>query len=205
MTTDINMDLQIPVHPLPTGCDVAVGAEHYLADIALVALIRGFGPCCAPVDLDTFHTGGRALSETRAVVARSTLRLHRARAAAPGALLIGIGVGAGEAFDAVVLPDAAASALQLRAVLGDACTHSTSNHVKVHLSERERDVLSTYVLGATVYETARHHFISESTVRTHFRRVVTRYGNAGRTVNNKSQLLIELIADGWLDRDNLGR
>lgn len=74
---------------------------------------------------------------------------------------------------------------------------------QVHLSPREREVVVTYTLGATVKETARRHYIADTTVRSHFRRVMARYAEAGRPVNNKSQLLIQLIADGWVDRERL--
>ncbi|MFZ2239416.1 MAG: LuxR C-terminal-related transcriptional regulator [Gordonia amarae] len=205
MTTDINMDLQIPVHPLPTGGKVVVVAEHDLGDAALVALIRGFGHDCAWVDLDADPADAVLLHGTTAVVARSAHGLACARAVAPDALLVGIGVPDGVLLDAVVLPDVAESALRLRAILGENQQNSAVNPDRIHLSDRERDVVSTYVLGSTVYETARRYFISESTVRTHFRRVVTRYTAAGREVNNKSQLLIELIADGWLDHGQFTR
>ncbi|GED95968.1 hypothetical protein nbrc107697_00070 [Gordonia crocea] len=61
----------------------------------------------------------------------------------------------------------------------------------------------TYTLGTTVRDTARQHFITENTVRSHFRRVMRRYRDAGRPVTNKSQLLIQLIADGWVAPDQL--
>lgn len=206
MTADINDALEIAVNPLPSGHEVAVVAEHDLADAAYVALIRGFGHDCASVDLDEYPAGAMLLPGTRAVVARSARGLVRARAAAPDALLVGIGIADGAAgSNALILPDVAESAPRLRAVLDSGRQAPTPKKGRVHLSERELGVLSTYVLGSTVYETARRHYISESTVRTRFRRVVTRYSNAGRAVNNKSQLLIELIADGWLDGDQFNR
>ncbi|WP_241548475.1 LuxR C-terminal-related transcriptional regulator [Gordonia alkanivorans] len=75
----------------------------------------------------------------------------------------------------------------------------------MQLTKRELEVVLTYVLGATVRETATQHFIAESTVRTHLRRVTDRYVAAGRPVSNKAQLLIELISDGWVDRNRLLR
>lgn len=71
----------------------------------------------------------------------------------------------------------------------------------VPLSPREQEVLATYVLGDTVKETAAIHFIAECTVRTHYRRVTRRYEDAGRPVANKSQLLLAMVADGWLRLD----
>lgn len=70
---------------------------------------------------------------------------------------------------------------------------------RIHLSHREREVLGTYTMGATVTETAAIHFIAASTVKAHYRRVVAKYEAAGRIVENKAQLMVELIADGWLD------
>ncbi|MBM7368797.1 helix-turn-helix transcriptional regulator [Gordonia hydrophobica] len=76
----------------------------------------------------------------------------------------------------------------------------------VPLSPREQEVLATYVLGATVAETAEIHFIAECTVRTHYRRVTRRYDDAGRPVTNKAQLLLAMVSDGWLRLDgSLGR
>lgn len=69
----------------------------------------------------------------------------------------------------------------------------------VSLSPREREVLTTYVMGATVEEVARQHFLSTSTVRTHYRRASNRYFSAGRPVTNKSHLLLQMVADGWIE------
>lgn len=73
----------------------------------------------------------------------------------------------------------------------------------MHLSGRELEVVVTYTLGATVRDTATKYFISESTVRSHLRRVMRRYSEADRTVSNKAQLLLELMADGWVERSQL--
>lgn len=203
MTADINGELGIPVHPLPVGTDVAVVAGHGLADAGLSALVESFGLRCAIVDLDD-PGSAPAAPTVRSVIVRSAAAAERAREWAPAALLVGIGVAG--APDMVVLPDTADSARRLRALLGSGLAdRSRPNPDRVHLTLREREVLATYVLGSTVYETAKHHFISESTVRSHFRRVVARYTGEGRPVNNKSQLLLELIADGWLDDERITR
>lgn len=73
---------------------------------------------------------------------------------------------------------------------------------RVSLSRREREVLTTYVLGATVEETAAAHFVANSTVRTHYRRVTARYTKAGYPTSNKAQLLLRMVADGWLRLDD---
>ncbi|GAB04251.1 DNA-binding response regulator [Gordonia amarae] len=203
MTADINGELGIPVHPLPVGTDVAVVAGQGLADAGLVALIESFRLRCAIVDLDDPGIAPAAPT-VKAVIVRSPAATERARKWAPSALLVGIGVTG--APDMVVLPDTADSAPRLRALLDTGlAARVRHNPNRVHLTPREREVLGTYVLGSTVYETAKHHFISESTVRSHFRRVVSRYTNEGRPVNNKSQLLMELIADGWLDDERIAR
>lgn len=72
---------------------------------------------------------------------------------------------------------------------------------RVSMSPREQEVLATYVLGATVAETAAAHFIAECTVRTHYRRVSRRYEERGHAVANKAQLLLAMVADGWLRLD----
>ncbi|BDH55256.1 LuxR C-terminal-related transcriptional regulator [Tsukamurella sp. PLM1] len=73
---------------------------------------------------------------------------------------------------------------------------------RIRMSAREREVLTTYVLGATVTVTAAEHFIGEATVRTHYRRVVERYAAVGRPVGNRVQLLLLMVADGWIDLDD---
>ncbi|GAA4670336.1 LuxR C-terminal-related transcriptional regulator [Gordonia humi] len=72
---------------------------------------------------------------------------------------------------------------------------------RVQMTRREQEVLATYVLGATVRETADLHYIAECTVRTHYRRVSRRYEEIGRPIANKAQLLLAMVADGWLRLD----
>ncbi len=94
------------------------------------------------------------------------------------------------------LADAAGVAERVRALLA---AEMGTREGRVRISRREREVLSTYVLGATVEETADEHFVAASTVRTHYRRATQRYCDAGRPVLNKTQLLLQMIADGWID------
>lgn len=70
---------------------------------------------------------------------------------------------------------------------------------RVHVTPRECEILHTYTLGATLRQTSRLHRIAESTVREHYRRVARRYEDAGRPVGNKAQMLLQLVADGWID------
>lgn len=85
--------------------------------------------------------------------------------------------------------------LALRYAFGDPSV------VPVDMTEREQEVLASYVLGDTVKETAAKYFIAESTVRTHYQRVTQRYEDSGRHVANKAQLLLAMLADGWLRVD----
>ncbi|GAA2368130.1 helix-turn-helix transcriptional regulator [Gordonia cholesterolivorans] len=71
------------------------------------------------------------------------------------------------------------------------------------MSAREREILTTYVMGATVEETATRHFVAASTVRTHYRRVSARYDDAGLPVANKTHLLLRMVADGWIQLDGV--
>lgn len=70
--------------------------------------------------------------------------------------------------------------------------------VPVRLTKRETEVLGTYVLGATLQTTCRTHWVAEGTVREHYRRVSGRYNDSGRQVRNKTQLLLAMVADGWI-------
>ncbi|GAB08563.1 putative two-component system response regulator [Gordonia araii NBRC 100433] len=68
----------------------------------------------------------------------------------------------------------------------------------VHLSHREREVVTEYVLGATITETAQRFTLAEATVKSHKRRVAAKYEAAGRPAQNKAQLLLQMVADGWI-------
>lgn len=138
------------------------------------------------------------------MIVRSPAATERARKWAPSALLVGIGV---TGADMVVLPDTADSAPRLRALLDTGPRRPRTAQPELGASDatRTRGPWGTCVLGSTVYETAKHHFISESTVRSHFRRVVSRYTNEGRPQRQQVQLLMELIADGWLDDERIAR
>ncbi|MGV9713249.1 LuxR C-terminal-related transcriptional regulator [Gordonia sp. NPDC003424] len=197
MTTDINDALHIPVHPLTPGPSVAIVADGDLGDVALKALIDGFGYRAALVDLSS---GQHVPSSVTVVIVRS-IRGLSATAAGPRTL-VGIGVPVGH-LGGIEIPDTPHAAEQLRRTLRTAMARDSRADAPVHLSPREHQVVVTYTLGATVKETARQYFIAETTVRSHFRRVMTRYAEAGRPVNNKSQLLIALIVDGWVDRARL--
>lgn len=75
---------------------------------------------------------------------------------------------------------------------------STAGGRRVPLTPRELEVVSTYVLGATAAQTAARHFVAKTTVKTHVNRVAARYADAGRPTANSTQLLLEMMADGWI-------
>ena len=197
MTADINQTLNIPVTPLPSTVTVAVAAEHDLVDVALVALLERLGYRSAVIDLDA----ARALHPgCLAVVVRTSVRVRQVSSnpLLRKAHVIGIGVDVDRAVGSSIAdsPFAVGRLQQVLRTLG--CTES-SVPGRVHLSRREREVVVTYTLGATVRETAEQHYIAESTVRSHFRRVMRRYNDSGRPVANKSQLLLQLMRDGWVE------
>lgn len=184
---------------LPPGYDVVIIEQHDFADAALVALVDTFGHRVTTADADA----GR-IPACRAVIVRDPGKLVRVRRLAPTASLIGIGIDGSSGNGVTYLPADAGSVDLLRDTLAVVCAAPAPQVARVHLSAREREVMSTYALGATIYQTARRHHISESTVRSHFRRVCARYTLAARPVNNKSQLLIELFADGWIEQPGSG-
>ncbi|WP_341258491.1 LuxR C-terminal-related transcriptional regulator [Gordonia malaquae] len=99
---------------------------------------------------------------------------------------------------ATVVRDAAGAPAAIRSAIADVLGEG---RVRVVITPRELEVMAKYVMGATVKETAAAHFVAECTVRTHYRRVTQRYEAAGRPVANKAQLLLAMVADGWLTVD----
>lgn len=69
---------------------------------------------------------------------------------------------------------------------------------QVELTGREIEVVGHYALGATRAATAAKFFIAGDTVKTHFDRVKGKYALAGRPVSNKAQVLVAMMADGWI-------
>lgn len=183
---------------------VGVVAEHDLADSALVELVRCCGYQAQLIDLEA--TASESAVRPKAVLVRRRTRIaqlaaDRRCAGAAVALVVQAGSPEPSLCSATVIPadDQACASLErfLVAVLG---TPEASGAVPV--SRREREILTSYVLGGTVEEVAVRHFVAPSTVRTHYRRVTSRYTAAGRPVTNKSQLLLQMVADGWI---RLGR
>lgn len=179
---------------------VGIVAEHDLIDSALAEFVRSLGYRAVVVDLDLPQP---AVTEPlRAVVVRTGRRLTQAAldprcAGAAVAVLesadsLRVGRGAG-----IVIPASDRAVGRLAGFLEDVLG-APHRPGAVSLSRREREVLTTYVLGATVEKTAEEHFVATSTVRTHYRRVTARYTRAGRSVTNKAQLLLQMVADGWI-------
>ncbi|OBA33208.1 helix-turn-helix transcriptional regulator [Gordonia sp. 852002-51296_SCH5728562-b] len=200
MTATINDDLLVDAYPLPANPSVAVIAEQKLGDLALVALIERFGYRARIVDLDAMENDP---AHVAAVLVRSEGNLEKVQRgnAFLDARIISLGVRVDDPRGIELLdsPYAAGTLEQtLSSVVGGVRTEG-----RVHLSGRELEVVVTYTLGATVRDTATKYFISESTVRSHLRRVMRRYSEADRTVSNKAQLLLERMADGWVERSQL--
>lgn len=196
MTADVDHQLRVPLHPLPTPATVAVVAERDLMDAALVALVTRLGFHAVLVDLDTGTT-----VPLRPVVAivRSDDKLTRLRRRDDlrQCIVAAIGIDIRDA-PGVEIADSPLAARQLQAILDETARRTPALRSRVNVTERELEILSTYALGATLRVTARTHFVAESTVRAHYRRVTQRYGDAGRPVRNRSQLLLQLMADGWV-------
>ncbi|MFZ2510779.1 MAG: LuxR C-terminal-related transcriptional regulator [Gordonia sp. (in: high G+C Gram-positive bacteria)] len=197
---------------------VGIVAEHDVMDVALVELVRSYGHQAIVID------GNRSVDQAPseplgAVVVRSRRRLLQTSvdgwgANAPVVLVESYSAPPGCPSDPRVITICADAQAGLRleqalsAVLGVPARPSgvggANRRGAVAVSRREREVLTTYALGATVEETAAEHFVATSTVRTHYRRVTARYNGAGRPVTNKAQLLLQLVADGWVRLPEFG-
>lgn len=185
--------------PPPRPAPVAVIAEGDITDAALCSLIERVGipaVAVAPrgVAANATATAAGAPAPTyRAAIVRSPdrLALIDADPTFDGVARIGLGFRVGDPAGCDI-PDGPGAAAHLLGYLHD------STIGRVRLTAREREILVSYVLGATMRETAVAHNIAESTVREHYRRVTQRYEEAGRPVGNKAQLLIHLVADGWV-------
>ncbi|WP_226995699.1 helix-turn-helix transcriptional regulator [Gordonia phthalatica] len=167
---------------------------------ATAAWVRSLGyaaEAVEPYDLRTRRTLPRILL---AHGAESVNAAEPAVLARMGVIVLVDGPHSGPVLGAARLVQNGGNAgTEIRAVLGRML--GTPSIEPVTVSSREQEVLATYVLGDTVRETATHHHIAESTVRTHYRRVARRYEAAGRPIANKAQLLLAMVSDGWLRLD----
>lgn len=69
------------------------------------------------------------------------------------------------------------------------------------LTDREVEVLRTWLRHDSKQAAATELFISESTVSTHIARIRTKYSAVGRTAATKSELFIRAIQDGYVSLD----
>ncbi|MCT1352847.1 helix-turn-helix transcriptional regulator [Gordonia hongkongensis] len=187
--------------PSPERRITAVVAEHDIFDAALAALVESAGYDATVVEPAQLA----ALRNPSAILVRSAAMLGFVRRVASLRTVNVIFVGNGVAgFDHIrVSPRAPAAEDELQRALETAVGPPTPPSAptlanRVRITQRELEILQTYTLGATLRQTSRVHEIAESTVREHYRRVARRYEEAGRPIGNKAQLLVELIADGWV-------
>ncbi len=185
---------------------VAVVTENDIFDSALCALIARFGFSAVAVSPSSAGSTEAVASVPSspsvtygAVVVRTAHAKKRVQSdpAFDDAAVIGLGIAAAN-DRGIDIPNGARATSELAGFLSELAT-GRGSYENVRLTGRERQILTTYALGATMSETAAAHNIAESTVREHYRRVTNRYEDAGRPVGNKAQLLIRLMADGWVN------
>lgn len=199
------LKLTTPIRPgTDTRPVVAVIAEDDVFDAALLALVRGLGFDALLLDLDDEPPAITADQHPVASIVRTLRRIPQLRQRPHTRMSTVIAIGDIDVRDGNLRPDVRlgqrCSGEQLQAVLAPLFPSADAEVVApVHVTPRELEVLTTYISGATMSTTAKHHFIAESTVRAHYRRVSDRYAHAGRRVDNKTQLLLALIADGLVD------
>lgn len=177
--------------------EVIVAGDGTGFDLAASALIERLGFRAEIVAEDRL-----AGHQPRVVVVRDQLALARATRALSGQRIRFVVLMAAErparSAPGVHWLTGSALAGDFRRVL-EAVAPRAEHEGRVHVTFREREVVGAYVLGAKVKEVADRSFIAESTVKAHYRRVAARYNAAQRPVKNKTQLLLEMLADGWID------
>ena len=194
-----------PASPLPGRRQpmVAIIGHRDIYDTALASLTERAGCRFDLVDIN--HPDRAGTDSPDAVIVRSVDGLRLARTLGGSRRLPVALLHAGYRHAAIVgdptitaipecAPDAAGRLGRfLTGLVGEVITRTP-----VHVTERELEILRTYTLGATLRQTSRQHQIAESTVREHYRRVARRYEDAGLPVGNKAQMLLRLMADGWV-------
>ncbi|MGV9671647.1 LuxR C-terminal-related transcriptional regulator [Gordonia sp. NPDC003504] len=179
---------------------VAVAAEGDITDTALCAYVERLGFTAVLVHADAPVTAAPdPAAAIDVVLVRSTQQVDAVRQHSwlLDAALIGIGIRIGDPRG-IDVADTGRSAPLIAGFLADLAENRQPRTGAIRMTERERQILTTYALGATMSTTAATHHIAESTVREHYRRVVQRYNDAGRPIGNKAQLLLRLMADGWV-------
>ncbi|WP_246007723.1 helix-turn-helix transcriptional regulator [Gordonia oryzae] len=180
---------------------VAVAAEDDILDTALCTLVESWGHRAGILRPDADHSlSGRPADESGTVIiVRSTRRLVEVRQhlRLRNAIVVGLGVRADDPRG-IDLANTGRVPAEFAAFLTSVADRLPHQSVRVRLTDRERQILTTYALGATMPETAKRHHIAESTVREHYRRVTQRYADADKPIGNKAQLLLRLMSDGWV-------
>jgi DNA-binding CsgD family transcriptional regulator len=179
----------------------AVVAEGDIFDAALLALVESAGHpaiLVEPAQLTALRNPGALLVRSGAMLGfvRRVPSLRTVRV-----IFLGDGVAGHEHIRISPRAPNAEAALEraLSSTVGPPAPSTPAIPVnRVRVTDREREILQTYTLGATLRQTSREHQIAESTVREHYRRVARRYEEAGRPIGNKAQLLLEFMADGWV-------
>ena len=130
--------------------------------------------------------------------------LHRCRKPVPRAVLaakagvLGV-VRKSETSDVVVAAIAAAVAGQPVVTTEWAAAVDGDPHLaEVDLSPRQRDVLALYASGEKADRVARLTGLTTHTVNDYLGRIRTKYANAGRPANTKTDLYKRAVEDGWL-------
>ncbi|GAA3949315.1 LuxR C-terminal-related transcriptional regulator [Gordonia caeni] len=178
---------------------VGIAVEHDLTDRVLLDMVHGFGHPAVLCDVDL---PGGGTTPPAVLVVRSLERLVRISGSPWGDRATVIAMDSpGNSFAPApgvdVVPDTVEASDHLKALL-EYRLGAPRRRSAPPLSSRELEILTTYVLGATVQETAARHFVATSTVRTHYRRVASKYAGAGRPVGNKAHLLLQMVADGLI-------
>ncbi|MBJ7289891.1 LuxR C-terminal-related transcriptional regulator [Williamsia sp.] len=75
--------------------------------------------------------------------------------------------------------------------------------VRPILSDREIEVLRTWVVCDSKDEVGSVLFISGATVNTHISRIRAKYESVGRSANTKATLLARALQDGYVHIDDL--
>ncbi|MDL9935323.1 helix-turn-helix transcriptional regulator [Gordonia sp. ABSL1-1] len=200
-----------PTNHVPGRLPVVIVAEGDIVDDALVSLVESFG-----FPAITVTPGSPAIPGALALIVRAPQRISWARTTAPHRDTPIICFGATTSLDdRPSIPTRARSRgargarffwFKANSPTAAAGLHTLltgfqedlPSPTRIHVTGRECEVLRTYTLGATLRQTSQIHHVAESTVREHYRRVARRYCEAGRPVGNKAQLLLALMADGWI-------
>ena len=204
MTADVVSELDTAaVDAARTAPTAVIIAEHDVIDSALAVFVEDAGHRAVIIDLDNATDSLGGLDAPGITIVRSARRVAQVRSirALNGTVIGAIGVPVSDARSIDITDPG--HALDVLAALAGRSESAQPRVPRIHLTEREREILTAYVLGATLRETARRFFIAESTAREHYRRVRQRYLNAGRPVSNKAELLLALIADGWVRPEQL--